>query len=61
MKVGTGGKWRKNLRSSKSAALSIKNLKRFAVSAISLEVKLQKKKRKRAYTTETEWHKHNNN
>ena len=38
--IGTGGKRRKILQSSKSAALSINNLKCFTLSGISLEVKI---------------------
>ena len=45
-KVGTGGKRPKTLRSPKSAAPSINNLKRFALSGISLDVKIIKKKKK---------------
>ena len=45
-KVGTGGKRRKTLRSPKSAAPSINNLKRIALSGISLDVKKKKKKKK---------------
>ena len=53
-KVGTGGKRRKTLRSPKSAAPSINNLKRIALSGISLDVNKKKKKRNRnAFTTET--------
>ena len=50
-KVGTGGKRRKTLRSPKSAAPSINNLKRIALSGISLDVnkKKKKKKQKRIY------------
>ena len=44
-KVGTGGKRRKTLRSPKSAAPSINNLKRFTLSGISLDVKIIKKKK----------------
>ena len=40
----TGGKRRKTLRSPKSAAPSINNLKRFTLSSISLDVKIIKKK-----------------
>ena len=50
-KVGTGGKRRKTLRSPKSAAPSINNLKRFALRGISLDV--NKKKNRNAFTTET--------
>ena len=46
MKVGTGSKRRKILRSSKSAAPSINNLKRFILSGIFLEVKIITKKNK---------------
>ena len=49
-KVGTGGKRRKTLRSPKSAAPSINNLKRIALSGISLDV--NKKKNRNAFTTE---------
>ena len=48
-KVGTGGKRRKTLRSPKSAASSINNLKRFTLSGISLDVKIIKKQKKRIY------------
>ena len=50
-KVGTGGKRRKTLLSPKSAAPSINNLKRIALSGISLDVnkKENKKKQKRIY------------
>ena len=48
-KVGTGGKRRKTLRSPKSAAPSINNLKRIALSGISLDVNKKTKK-------ETEMH-----
>ena len=49
-KVGTGGKRLKTLRSPKSAAPSINNLKRIALSGISLDVnKKKKKKQKRIY------------
>ena len=44
MKVGTGGKRQKTLRSPKSAAPSINNLKRIALSGISLDVIKKKKK-----------------
>ena len=44
-KVGTGGKRRKALRSPKPAAPSIKNLKRFTLSGILLDVKIIKKKK----------------
>ena len=43
-KVGTGGKRLKTIRSPKSAAPSINNLKRFTLSGISLDVKIIKKK-----------------
>ena len=43
-KVGTGGKQQKTLRSPKSAAPSINNLKRIALSGISLDVNKKKKK-----------------
>ena len=45
-KVGTCGKRRKTLRSLKSAAPSINNLKRFTLSDISLEVKIIKKNKR---------------
>ena len=69
-------KQRKTLRSSKSAAPSVNNLKRFTLSGISLEVKIIKKKKQSMYnrnevtktqnyrnacTKEAELHKHNNN
>ena len=44
-KVGTGGKRRKTLRSPKSAASSINNLKRIALRSISPDVKIIKKKK----------------
>ena len=49
-KVGTGGKRRKTLRSPKSAAPSINNLKRIALSGISLDVNKKKKKKKKTET-----------
>ena len=67
-KVDTGGKRRKTLPLSKSAAPSINNLKRFPFSGISLEVKYSTKKdthvqQKQSYrnecTKEAELHKHN--
>ena len=72
-KVGTGGKRRKTFPSSKSAAPTINNLKRFTLSGISLEAKIIKKKKKNrneitktqnyrnSCTKEAELHKHNNN
>ena len=51
-KVGRGGKRRKTLRSPKSAAPSINNLKRIALSGISLDVN-KKKRNRNAFTTET--------
>ena len=57
-KVGTSGKRRKTLRSSKSAAPSINNLS-FTLSGISLEIKIIKRKKNRnAFATETKLHKH---
>ena len=50
--VGTGGKRRNTLRSRKSAAPSINNLKCIALRGISLDVNKKKKKRN-AFTTET--------
>ena len=58
-KLGTIGKRRKNLRSSKSAALSLNNLKRFTLSSILLEFKIIKRKKNiDACATETKLHKH---
>ena len=69
-KVGTGGKRRKTLRSPKSAAPSINNLKRIALRGISLDVNkkktethLQQKQHKYRITEmnvkkEAELHKH---
>ena len=51
-KVGTGGKRQKTSRSPKSAAPSINNLKRIALSGISLDVNKKKKKNRNAFTTE---------
>ena len=39
-KVGIGGKWQKTLRSPKSSASSINNLKRIALRGISFDVKI---------------------
>ena len=76
-KVGSGRKRRKTLRSSKSAAPSINNLKRCSLSGISLQIKIiHKKKQKCIYnrnevtytqnyrnvcTKEAELHKYNYN
>ena len=50
-KVGTGGKRRKTLRSPKSSAASINNVKRIALRGISLDVKIiQKKRNRNAFT-----------
>ena len=62
-KVGTGGKRRKTSRSPKSAAPSINNLKRIALSGISLDVNKKKKKKKNrnAFTTEATYIQHYRN
>ena len=56
----TGGKRRKTLRSPKSAAPSINNLKRIALSGISLDVN-KKKKNRNAFTTEATYIQHYRN
>ena len=55
--MGTG-KRRKTLRSSKSAAPSINNLKRIALRGISLDVKIIKKKKKTETHLQQKQHKH---
>ena len=58
--IGTGGKRQKTLRSSKSAATSINNLKSFTLNDIPLEAKISvitKKKEKRG-STKTKLQKH---
>ena len=57
-KVGTGGKRRKTLRSPKSAAPSINNLKRIALSGISLDVNKKKKKKKTETHLQQKQHKY---